>query len=89
MIQDDRPLIRGLIGAFLFPETSDPEEVDPDSAVRCMESIASCLLELRNADQLALRARLETIAGEAEDSAYGDFVRALADNIGLASPSPG
>jgi hypothetical protein len=86
MIEDYLPLVQGIIDALLFLETAGPDEVDPDSAVRCMENIASSLLELRPADQLALRSHFAAIAAEAEDPAYRDFVRALPDMIGLAAP---
>jgi len=85
MIQNYLPLIRGIIDAFLFLESADPNEVNPDSAVRCMENIASSLLTLEESDQLALRAHLEKIADEEQEPAYKAFVRALPDNIGLAS----
>jgi hypothetical protein len=85
MIQDYLPLIRGLINAFLFLESSGPDVVNPDSAVRCMEDIASSLLALDKSDQLALRAELEKIADEKRDRTYRTFVRSLADNIGLVS----
>lgn len=86
MIQNHFPLVRGIIDAFLFLESSGPTEVNPDSAVRCMESIASSLLALSYSDQLALRLHLEEIADNAPDQAYKDFVRRLPDMINLASP---
>lgn len=85
MIQNYIPLVRGLIDAFLFLESSGSDEVNPDSAVRCMENISSSLLTLEQSDQLALRSQLEKIADNAKDPAYGDFVRKLPDMIGLAS----
>ncbi len=86
MIEDYIPLIQGVIDAFLFLESSGPDELNPDSAVRCMENISSSLLRLRQSDQLTLRSHLATIADEATDPAYRDFVRALPDMIGLAAP---
>lgn len=85
MMQDYLPLVYGIIDAFLFLESSGPDEVNPDSAVRCMENISSSLLTLRQSDQLALRSHLATIADEAKDAAYRHFVRALPDMIGLAA----
>lgn len=85
-MEDYVPLIQGLVDAYLFLESSGSDEVDPDSAVRCMENISSSLLQLRQSDQLALRSHLATIADEATDSAYREFVRALPDMIGLAVP---
>ena len=85
MIQNYVPLVHGLIEAFLFLESSGPSEVNPDSAVRCMENISSHLLALEQSDQLALRSHLGKIADDAEDAAYRNFVRALPELIGLAS----
>jgi hypothetical protein len=85
MIRDYLPLIRGLIDALLFLESAGPTEVDPDSAVRCMESIASSVLALDHSDQLALRLHLEKIADGEQHPGNRDFVRALPDMIGLAS----
>lgn len=85
-MEDYIPLILGVIDAFLFLESSGPDEVDPDSAVRCMECISSSLLRLRRSDQLALRLHLSAIADEATEPAYRDFVRALPDMIGLTAP---
>ena len=90
MNQDHLPLIRGLIealiAAFLFLESAGPNEVDPGSAVRCMENISANLLALSLADQIELRLHLNKIADESEDIPYKNFVRALPDMIGLASP---
>jgi hypothetical protein len=86
MLEDYTPLIQGLIDAFLFLESSGSDEVDDDSAVRCMEIISASLLRLRQSDQLVLRSHLATIADQATDSAYRNFVRELPDMIGLAAP---
>ena len=83
MINDQLPLVHGLIDAFLFLESASPDEVNPDSAVRCMENMTSSLLALNPADQVELRAVFERIAGASEDQAYQNFVRALPDMIGL------
>ena len=64
MIEDYVPLVQGIIEAFLFLESSGPDEVNPGSAVRCMENISSSLLGLQHSDQLALRSLLATIADE-------------------------
>ncbi len=89
MIQNYFPLIRGIINAFLFLESAGPDEVDPDSAVRCMEDIASSLLVLEKPDQLELRSHLEKMADGEENVAYRNFVRALPDKIGLAAGGGG
>ena len=84
MIHNYLPLVRAVIDAFLLLESCGDDEVNPDTAVRGMESMASHLLELRPSDQLALRAELDQIAGRATDQSYREFVRALPDMIGLA-----
>jgi len=86
MIQNYLPLIHAIIDAELFFESAGPNEVDPDSAVRCMESIASSLLALEKSDQRALRWHFERIAEEGLDPSYTKLVRELPDSIGLASP---
>jgi hypothetical protein len=87
MIQDHLPLILGLIEAYLFLESSRPNELNPDSAVRCMENISADLLTLSLADQIEMRQQFIKIADESEDTPYKNFVRELPDMIGLASPS--
>ena len=86
MIRNYLPLIHAIIDAELFLESAGPNEVDPDSAVRCMENIASSLLALDKSDQLALRSHFERIAEAGQDASYAKLVRELPDNIGLASP---
>ena len=85
-MKDDLPLVRALIDAFLLLESSGPDEVNSDTAVRGMENMASSLLALDRSDQLMLRTILEKLAENSQERAYKDFVRALPDMIGLASP---
>lgn len=85
-MQNYLPLIHAIIDALLFLETAGPNEVDPDSAVRCMENIASSLLALERSDQLELRMHFERLAEEGQTFSYQEFVRELPDSIGLASP---
>jgi hypothetical protein len=84
-MKDDLPLIHALIDAFLLLESSGPNEVDPDTAVRGMENMASSLLTLEQSDQLALRQKLEQIAQSAQEQSYRNFVSGLPDMIGLAA----
>ena len=86
MIQNYLPLIHAIIDALLFFESAGPNEVDADSAVRCMENIASSLLTLDKSDQLALRSHFERIAEGCQDANNAKLVRELPDNIGLALP---
>jgi hypothetical protein len=84
-MKNDLPLVHALIDAFLLLETSGPDEVNADTAVRGMENMASSLLGLDHSDQLRLRAMLEDIAMDAQEQGYRDFVRGLPDMIGLAA----
>ena len=85
MIKNYLPLVHGIIEAFLFLETSESSEVNPDSAVRCMENIAASLLALEPIDQLALRSNFEQIAKDSQDQSYKEFVQKLPDMIGLST----
>ena len=89
MIDDDLPLIRALIDAFLLLESSGPDEVDPDTAVRGMENMASSLLAMTATDQLVLRARLEDVARNSQEQLYADLVRAIPGRIGRQSGRQG
>lgn len=84
MMRNYIPLIHGIVDAFLFLETSGDDEVDPDSAVRCMEHIAASLLALEESDQIALRAHFEKIADDEQYLPNKTFIRSLPDKIGLA-----
>jgi len=83
-MKDYLPLIHALIDAVLLLESAGPQEINPDTAVRGMENIASSLLVLDKSDQQALRQHLVEIADAARDEAYGKFVRSLPDMLGLA-----
>ena len=83
-MNDYRPLVRVLIDALLLLESAGPNEIDPDTAVRGMENIASSLHALDKSDQRTLREDLLRIADEAQDEAYGKFVRSLPDMLDLA-----
>ena len=85
MIKNYLPLVHAIIDAVLFLESSGSDQVNPDSAVQCMENIASSLLRLEKSDQIALRTHFEEIAEKARDQAYKNFVLAMPDSIGLAS----
>lgn len=88
-MKDCLPLIRALIDALLLLEFAGPDEINPDTAVRGMENIASSLLALEETDQLSLRAQLEQLADAEQDQAYANFIRSLPDMLGLASAKSG
>ncbi len=84
-MKDHIPLCLAVIDALLLLESSSPEEVDPDFAVRGMENISSSLLRLDDDDQRSLRLDFQRIADQADDESYGRFVRAVSDMVGLAT----
>jgi hypothetical protein len=48
---DSEPLLKGIIAAMMFLEHSGPDEVAPDSAVKCLENMSHELLQLAGADR--------------------------------------
>jgi hypothetical protein len=84
-MKDSLPLVRALVDALLLLETSGPDELDPDTAVRGMENVASSLLTLDVADQRALRDLFLRLADTAPDETYSKFVRGLPTMLGLPS----
>jgi hypothetical protein len=88
MTSNQLPIVHALVDAFLFLEHSAPDEVNPDSAVRCMENMADSLLKLDEAEQLSLRFQFAHIAANSANANYSDFIRHIPDAIGLAGESP-
>lgn len=84
-MKDWLPVVRALVDALLLLESSGPNEIDPDTAVRGTENIASSLLTLDSADQRILRSYFLQIADAADDETYRGFVRSLPDMLGLSS----
>jgi hypothetical protein len=82
-MKDCLPLVRALIDALLLLESSGPDEVNPDTAVRGMENISSSLKALDESAQRDLRAQLLQIADESDDVPFSKFVRSLPDILGL------
>ena len=77
------PLVQALVQAFLFLETSDEDQVDPDAAVGCMENMSASLLSLPEAGQLEVRDEMKKLAEDSKDLAYKTFVAGLPNMIGL------
>lgn len=82
-MRDCLPLVHALIDALLLLECSGPDEINPDTAVRGMENIASSLKALDESDQRDLRSHLLRIADESDDAPFSNFVRSLPDVLGL------
>ncbi|MFC5824754.1 hypothetical protein [Nonomuraea insulae] len=87
MVENDKLLVQALVDAFLLLETAEAHEIDPDTAVRGMENIASSLLLMDPAGQQGVRAAMTELGDASGDLAYREFAQALPDMIGLA-PEP-
>src|SRR5215470_17294383 len=48
---DNEPLLKAIIVAMMFLEHSGPDEVDPDSAVKCLENMSYELLQHAGPDR--------------------------------------
>ena len=83
-MKDVTPLVRALVDALLLLEFSGPDEIDPDTAVRGLETISFSLSALEVDDQRALRAEFMRIASEADDPTFSSHVASLPDSMGLA-----
>lgn len=79
------PIIRALIDALLLLEFAGSSEINPDTAVRGMENIASSLLALEVSDQIQLRNKFDELADDEHDQVFERFIRSLPDMLGLAS----
>lgn len=83
-MNDHLPLVHAIIDALLFFESAGSDEVNPDSAVRCMENMTSSIQSLQIADQQSLRKDMAKIAQSSDDSAFKSFVESVPEMLGLA-----
>ncbi len=79
------PLVRAIAAALVVLEDSGDEWIDPDIAVRGMESIAHELLALSEEDRAEFIELLERIAEEASVP-YANFLRNIPRMIGMTPP---
>lgn len=77
-------LIEAVIEAFLLLETSGDDDISPGTAVRGMENIASCLLEMDPDEQILVRTAMRQLGESSDDLPYRNFCEGLPDMIGLA-----
>ncbi len=81
---DAKPVVKAVIAAMLLLEHSEPDEVDPDTAVRGLENIAFELLQLREDDRREFTDMLNRIASGTEHAPTAEFIRAIPFAIGMA-----
>ena len=79
------PMCMAIVDALLAFESSGPKEIDPETAVRAVESMSSSLQQLDMEDQRELRQMLNDVAESADDISYREFVRAVPDMLSLAT----
>jgi hypothetical protein len=80
---DNEPLLKAIVAAMVFLEASTPDEVDPDSAVRCMENMSHELLQLAGADRREFIKLVERVAEHEADERYAQFIREMPRMIGM------
>lgn len=78
-----KPLVRAIVAAMMFLEESGSDELDPDAAVRGMESIAHELLQLAEVDRVEFIELVEGVARDSPDEHEARFIRNIPQMIGL------
>ncbi|MDG4771999.1 hypothetical protein [Solwaraspora sp. WMMD792] len=78
-----KPLVRAIVAAMIFLEESSSDEVDPDAAVRGMESIAHELLKFAEVDRFKFIELVEVVASDSLDEHEARFIRNIPQMIGL------
>jgi hypothetical protein len=82
---DSEPLVRAIIAALMVFENATDSEIDPDVAVRGMESITGEISGLEDDDRAELLQMISRIGSSEGDSSIGNFARGLPFMIGLDS----
>jgi hypothetical protein len=77
------PLIRAIVAAMMLLEESEPDEVDPDTAVRGLESMGYELLKLTQAERLEFMQLLDRVASVESDPHSAEFIRRVPFSIGM------
>ncbi|MFF8321192.1 hypothetical protein ACF06V_29005 [Streptomyces bobili] len=84
---DRDPLVPALTGVLVdvawWLESCGDEEVDPDSAVKAMESVGGALLRLPSGQRERLVQVLADLAAAEEDPVQRDFLKSFPFAIGL------
>jgi hypothetical protein len=82
------PLVGAIITAMMLLEESEPEQVDPDTAVRGLEHMGAELMRLTGDDRTEFLTLLERLADEAGDEHTARFIRAIPFSIGMTLEPP-
>jgi hypothetical protein len=82
-MKDHLPLVHAVLDALVFLDSAGPNEVDPDSALRSLESIAASIHLLDIQDQQVFLGDLSKIASESDDLPYRKFVESVPAMLGL------
>lgn len=84
---DTDPLVPALTGLLVdivwWLESCGDEEVDPDSAVKMMESVGWVLLQLPSDQRERFLKVLADLAEAEQDPARRDFLESFPDSIGV------
>jgi hypothetical protein len=80
---NSEPLLKAIIAAMMFIERSGPDEVDPDSAVKCLEQMSYELLQLAGADRKEFLKLVERVADQMPEERYAGFIREIPRMTGM------
>jgi len=78
-----KSLAKGIVDSAAFLELSGEDVVDPDCAVRALESIAHCLQHASEAEKLAVLEYCHEQAAGVDDDRRKDFYEHFGDAMGL------
>lgn len=81
---DAAPLVRAIASALMLLEHSEDDEINPDTAVRGMESIGRELIQITGAARVELLEVIERVAQSEQDPNAAEFIRRIPFMIGMA-----
>lgn len=79
------PVVASLLAAVSLLENSDDTEVDPDVAVRGMESMAHALAEFGEQDAREFVDAVDRIAAAQTDPSLSEFYRSVPFMLGIVT----
>jgi hypothetical protein len=71
------------LSPMMFLEHSGPDEVDPDSAVKCLENMSYELLQLAGSDRKEFLELIETVANQMPDERQRGIIRDIPRMTGM------